>query len=223
MSSSLVAFGRALGDPSRVAMLLELFDHPGATLGVLARAAGVAALTASEHLDQLEDAGLITRTRTGRTISVHFAHESSAAMIEQLLAFYPDAIPLRPTTKIGRLRSARTCYDHLAGRLGVNLSDLLVKVGVLDANFAPTLLAPQWFHEHFELDFESVRSNPSKRPLVRSCLDWTEQRPHIAGLLGTELLQTFHRNGWISKDQGDRSLRITRIGQGVLATLNMPT
>jgi DNA-binding transcriptional ArsR family regulator len=223
MSTSLVAFGRALSDPSRVAMLLELFDQPGASLGVLARAAGIAASTASEHLDQLEDAGLITRTRTGRTISVDFANESSAAMIEQLLAFHPDTVPLRPTTKIGRLRSARTCYDHLAGRLGVNLSDLLVNVGVLDADFAPTLLAPKWFQENLELDFESVRSNPSKRPLVRPCLDWTEQRPHIAGLLGTELLHTFHRNGWITKDQGDRSLRITRIGQGALATLNMPT
>lgn len=204
-------------------MLLELFDQPGASLGVLARAAGIASSTASEHLDQLEDAGLITRTRTGRTISVHFANESSAAMIEQLLAFHPDTIPLRPTTKIGRLRSARTCYDHLAGRLGVNLNDLFVNVGVLDANFAPTLLAPKWFDENLELDFESVRSNPSKRPLVRPCLDWTEQRPHIAGLLGTELLHTFHRNGWITKDRGDRSLRITRTGQGVLATLNMPT
>jgi DNA-binding transcriptional ArsR family regulator len=137
-------------------MLLELFDQPGASLGVLARAAGVAASTASEHLDQLEDAGLITRTRSGRTISVHFADESSAAMIEQLLAFHPDTILVRPTTKIGRLRCARTCYDHLAGRLGVNLSDLLVKVGVLDANFAPTMLAPKWFHENLGLDFESV-------------------------------------------------------------------
>jgi hypothetical protein len=80
----------------------------------------------------------------------------------------------------------------------------------------------RWFRESLGLDFESVRSNPSKRPLVRSCLDWTEQRPHIAGLLGTELLHTFHRNGWITKDQSDRSLRITRIGQGALATLNMP-
>ena len=204
-------------------MLLELFDQPGASLGVLARAAGIASSTASEHLDQLEDAGLITRTRTGRTISVHFANESSAAVIEQLLAFHPDTIPLRPTTKIGRLRSARTCYDHLAGRLGVNLSDLFVNAGVLDANFAPTLLAPKWFDENLELDFESVRSNPSKRPLVRPCLDWTEQRPHIAGLLGTELLHTFHRNGWITKDRGDRSLRVTRIGQGALAALNMPT
>jgi DNA-binding transcriptional ArsR family regulator len=186
MSSSLVTFGRALGDPSRVAMLLELFDQPGATLGVLARAAGVAASTASEHLDQLEDAGLITRTRTGRTISVHFANESAAAMIEQLLAFDPDTISLRPTTKIGRLRCARTCYDHLAGRLGVNLSDLLINVAVLDANFAPTPLAPRWFQENLELDFASLQSNPSKRPLVRSCLDWTEQRPHIAGLLGTD-------------------------------------
>ena len=68
-------------------MLLELFDQPGATLGVLARAAGVAASTASEHLDQLEDAGLITRTRTGRTISVEFGNASSAAMVELLLAF----------------------------------------------------------------------------------------------------------------------------------------
>ena len=87
----------------------------------------------------------------------------------------------------------------------------------------PTNLAAQWFSDNLELDFESVRSNPSKRPLVRSCLDWTEQRPHIAGLLDTELLHTFQRNGWISKDQGDRSLRITRIGQSALATLNIPT
>ncbi len=181
MSLSLVAFGRALSDQSRVTMLLELFDQPGATLGALARAAGIAASTASEHLDHLEDAGLITRTKAGRTISVQFANDSAAAMIEQMMAFHPDVMPLRPTTKIGRLRCARTCYDHLAGRLGVNLSDRLLGAGVLDLNFAPTHIAAHWFREHFELDFESLRLSPSKRPLVRQCLDWTEQRPTLRG------------------------------------------
>jgi DNA-binding transcriptional ArsR family regulator len=221
MPTSLVAFGRALSDPSRVAMLLELFDQPGATLGALARAAGVTSSTASEHLDQLEDAGLVTRTKNGRTISVQFAGDSAAAMIEQLLALHTDAVPQRPTTKIGKLRCARSCYDHLAGRLGVKLCDLLVSVGVLDTHFAPTSFAAGWFQKNLDLDFASLQVKQSKRPLVRPCLDWTEQRPHIAGRLGTELLFTFHRNAWIVKDPSDRSLRITRVGQGALAALNV--
>jgi DNA-binding transcriptional ArsR family regulator len=221
MPASLVDFGRALSDPSRVTMLLELFDQPGATLGALARAAGIASSTASEHLDQLEDAGLVTRTRSGRTISVEFASDGAAAMIEQLLALHPDTLPPRPATKIGKLRCARSCYDHLAGRLGVSLSDLLVSVGVLDAHFAPTSNAASWFQKNLELDFALLQAAPSKRPLVRSCLDWTEQRPHIAGRLGTELLLTFHRNAWIAKDPSDRSLRITRVGQGALAALKV--
>jgi DNA-binding transcriptional ArsR family regulator len=221
MPASLVAFGRALSDPSRVAMLLELFDQPGATLGALARAAGIASSTASEHLDQLEDAGLITRTRSGRAISVQFASDATASMIEQLLAFHPDTVPLRSTTKIGKLRCARSCYDHLAGRLGVNLCDLLVSVGVLDAHFAPTSCAAGWLKKHLDLDLASLQLNPSKRPLVRPCLDWTEQRPHIAGRLGTELLVTLHRHAWIVKDPSDRSLWITQVGQGALAALNV--
>lgn len=249
MSSSLVVLGRALSDQSRVTMLLELFDHPGATLGVLASAAGIASSTASEHLDHLEDAGLITRVKTGRSISVHFAEASAAAMIEQLLAHNRDDLPSEPTTKIGRLRCARTCYDHLAGRLGVHLSDLLVDVGVLDLNFVPTSSAQEWLAQHFDLDLRSLttseslmqladrrglsgggrseagiepgRVKPSKRPLVRSCLDWTEQRPHIAGLLGTELLHAFLRNGWIARHQGDRSIRITMAGQHAFEKLNL--
>jgi DNA-binding transcriptional ArsR family regulator len=223
MPSSLVAFGRAISDPSRIAMLLELFDRPGASLGVLARAADVAASTASEHLDVLEDAGLVVRLKTGRTISVRFASDAAAAMIEQLVAVHPDKLPMRPTSKIGRLRCARTCYDHLAGRLGVNLGDLLLNEGVLDESFAPTDLATNWLCQHLELDFASLRSSPSKRPLVRPCLDWTERRPHIAGRLGTELLHTFHRNGWVSNDPTDRSLQITRVGLDAFAPLRLST
>jgi DNA-binding transcriptional ArsR family regulator len=223
MSSSLVAFGRAISDPSRGAMLLELFDQPGASLSVLARAADVAASTASEHLDVLEDAGLIVRAKTGRTLSVRFASDAAAAMIEQLVAVHPDTMPMRPSTKIGRLRCARSCYDHLAGQLGLNLSDLLVDQGVLDANFTPTDLATSWLRQNLDLDFASLRSSSSNRPLVRSCLDWTERRPHIAGLLGTELLHTFDRNGWVIKDPADRSLQITSAGHHAFATLKLPT
>jgi hypothetical protein len=97
----------------------------------------------------------------------------------------------------------------------------LVSVGVLDAHFASTSSAASWFQKNFELDFALLQATPSKRPLVRPCLDWTEQRPHIAGRLGTELLLTFRRHAWIAKDPSDRSLRITRVGQSALAALKV--
>jgi DNA-binding transcriptional ArsR family regulator len=218
---SIVAIGRAVSEPSRVAMLLALFDRASVSVSELAKTAGIAASTASAHIDQLEQVGLVVRERVGRTTKVRFANGEAASMVEQLLTFNPPESPdsfgkFEPTTKIGRLRIARTCYDHLAGELGVGLADRLVAVDVLQPDLQPTTRADEWFRVELGIDMVSVRSMSPNRPFVRSCLDWTERRPHVAGRLGTALFLAFRDRGWVRQNPNDRSLRITESGQGAI-------
>jgi DNA-binding transcriptional ArsR family regulator len=221
MSTSLVLLGRAVGDPSRVAMLIELFDHPGASLGHLANAAQVSPSTASAHINVLEEVGLVSRTKAGRSIAIHFADDQAAALVEQLLAFDPSPEAGPVSTKIGRLRCARTCYDHLAGHLGVQLAKCLVTKGVLDSDLATTSTTDAWMLDNLEVDLAAVRAVRSTRSFTRACLDWTERQPHLAGRLGTEVLHAFHRHRWIAKHHQDRSLHITSSGRIALHQLGI--
>jgi DNA-binding transcriptional ArsR family regulator len=217
----MVSLARAIGNPSRTAMLLELFDRPGASLAELAAAASIASSTASEHLDVLEDAGLVRRARNGRGTAVRLAGEEAARLVEQLLAFDLPAEVTGGSTKIARLRRGRTCYDHLAGRLGVGVADLLVAVGAFDSDLHPTAIAAPWLANNFDVDLGALAAAPGTRPLVRPCLDWTERRHHIAGLVGTEVLNSFLRHGWIESNDRDRSVQTTRTGVAVLSHIGL--
>jgi DNA-binding transcriptional ArsR family regulator len=223
---SIVAIGRALSEPSRVAMVLALYDRVDISVGELAKTAGIAASTASAHIDQLAQVGLVVRERAGRASKVRFANAGAALIVEQLLTFNPPGLTdffgkVEPSTKIGRLRQARTCYDHLAGGLGVGLADRLVGLGVLDVDFQPKALADEWFRAELGIDLAPLRSKASSRPLSRSCLDWTERLPHVAGRLGTALFLTFRDRGWILQNSNDRSLRVTDSGRAALESLGI--
>jgi DNA-binding transcriptional ArsR family regulator len=221
---SIVAIGRAVSEPSRVAMLLALFDRPRASVSELAKLAGVATSTASAHIDQLEQVGLVVRSRTGRTTFVEYANVEAAAMVEQLLTFNPPDLPsegCNPLSKIGRLRIARTCYDHLAGWLGVEFAARLVALNVLDVDLQPTPRADEWFESELGIDVGALRSQRSSRPLSRSCLDWTHRRAHLAGRLGTAVFLQFRDRGWVAQNVNDRSLRVLDAGQRALDALGV--
>ncbi|MGY1717265.1 ArsR/SmtB family transcription factor [Geodermatophilus sp. SYSU D01106] len=211
-AASLARFAGLLADRSRAAMCLALLDGRAWTAGELARHAGVARSTASEHLTLLVGAGVLTERRQGRARYVELAGPEVAAALEDLGALAGERerpTSLRTVRADARLAEARTCYDHLAGRLGVAVLGSLAARGLLDttAGLAVTPAGRRWFAE-------VCGAAPSgSRPPVRACLDWTERRPHLGGALGAALLRTALEERWVMPVPGlPRALAVTPEG-----------
>lgn len=236
-ASDLARFAAALAEPTRAAMCLALLDGRAWTATELARAAGVATSTASEHLDRLVEVGLLAQERQGRHRYLRLAGPEVAAVVEDLTALVAqvgrddgDAARAAPTSlrlvrAQRRLVAARTCYDHLAGALGVGLFDALVREGLLSTAHGVALTAAgrDWFAD---LVGEEVLTLRGGRPLVRTCLDWTERRHHLGGVLGAALLRELVRRRWVATTPGDRAVTLTEAGRvglgGLLGQLPGP-
>lgn len=215
----MAALAALLADRTRAGFCLALLDGRAWTAGELARSAGVAASTASDHLTRLVQGGLLVEERQGRHRYVRLAGPAVAQLIEDL-AGHADAPPapprtLRAASAGAALAYARTCYDHLAGRLGVLLHDALLDRGVLDraGGLALTPAGVTWLAE-LGVPVEPLRA--TRRPLLRDCLDWTERRPHLAGALGAALCHRFLDLGWTARGTG-RAIRLTPVGRPALA------
>lgn len=214
---------RLMGEPARAAMLVALLDGRSLPASELAAIAGVKAPTASAHLAQLVEGGLVADRRIGRHRYFTLARAEVADAVEALQRIAPRqaVTSYRQSATARRLAEARSCYDHLAGRIALRLADALVAEGAitpLQAGEAGRLgrldgdLARR-------LRMSEVAAADGRRPVVRGCLDWTERRPHIAGRLGAHLLDTLVAEGWVSRVSGDRSLRVTEIGRAGFAAL----
>jgi hypothetical protein len=179
---------------------------------VLAAEAGVAPSTASPHLARLLDAGLLTVRPQGRHRYYALAGPHVGELIEALARLAPCAPvrSLRDGTRAHALRRARTCYDHLAGRLGIVLTDALTSRGLLrqDTGFALTDAGLHWF------DAAGIGlDRTSRRPLARACLDWTERRPHLAGTAGAARCRhALDARAYASARRGGQSHRRGRTG-----------
>ncbi|MGC4816336.1 ArsR/SmtB family transcription factor [Micromonospora sp. DT63] len=214
-----------LADGTRAGICLALLDGRAWTAGELARRAGVAPSTASEHLTRLVRGGLLVEERQGRHRYLRLAGPSVAQLIEDLAGHAPA--PPAPTTSLraagasAALAYARTCYDHLAGRLGVLLYDALLADGRLDRSSGLALTPDGWaWAAGLGVPVDVLRA--ARRPVVRDCLDWTERRPHLAGALGAALRRRFAELGWITQGTG-RAVRLTPIGRAALAgSLGVP-
>ncbi len=213
---------RAIAEPARARMLIALLDGRTATAGELAAAAGVAASTASEHLAVLVDAGLVAVERVGRQRRVRLAGPDVARALEALQAIAPTGRvrSLRESRASRQLREGRTCYDHLAGDLGLRLTDLLVRHRLLvEPLTVGEVQAPP---DPFPVDGPAATlglSGPrGRRAWARGCLDWTGRRPHVAGQLGAQVLDAVRRQGWIDPADG-RAVRLTPTGRGQLDRL----
>lgn len=216
---SLAGLAALLADRTRASFCLALLDGQAWTAGELARAAGVAPSTASEHLTRLVRGGFLVEERQGRHRYVRLADASVAQLIEDLAGHAPAAPTpprtLRAASAGAALAYARTCYDHLAGRLGVLLHDALLARGVLDRTdgLALSPAGVGWL-AGIGVPVEALRA--ARRPLVRDCLDWTERRPHLAGALGAALCGRFLDLGWTVRGIG-RAIRLTPAGRPALA------
>jgi DNA-binding transcriptional ArsR family regulator len=203
-----------LADRARAAMCLALLDGRFRPAGELARLAGVSASTASEHLNRLRTGGLVEVTAQGRHRYYHLAGADVAAAVEALsvLAAPVPVCSLRQAAAGERLRAGRTCYDHLAGQLGVRVTDTLVAAGVLTPELALGDLAP--------LAPLNLVITPSRhRPIVRPCLDWTERRHHVAGALPAAFTRRLLDLGWLQRPDSGRAIRLTPDGRQRLAEL----
>lgn len=210
-----------LADETRAACLLALLDGRAWTAGELARHAGVAASTLSEHLGKLVAGGVLAEERQGRHRYVRLADARIAQLVEDLAAqVAPDAV-VRPrglsaSSAGSAMARGRTCYDHLAGRLGITVTDALGARGLLlqETGFALTEAGLRWFDgAGIGLD------RGGRRPLARACLDWTERRPHLAGVAGAALCRHAFDAGWCERIGSERAVRVTATGERALADL----
>ena len=195
-----------LADPSRATMCLALIDGRAWTIGELARSAVIAPSTASEHLHRLLDAGFVTTIRQGRHTYVRLADRRVAELIERL-AEHAELTPprtLRGSVRARKLAYARTCYDHLAGRLGVALRDGMLRTGLLDRRdgLALTKAGRGTFAE-----IGVVLPTAHRRPMLQDCLDWTERREHLSGTVPAAFLAHAIDEGWLERDR-DRAVRL---------------
>jgi DNA-binding transcriptional ArsR family regulator len=227
-------------DPGRARILSALTDGRALAASVLADEAGVAASTASEHLARLVEGGLLAVERSGRHRYYRLADDRVAAVLESLSLLAPaqPVRSLRQSTRAAALRQARTCYDHLAGRLGVAVTEALLERRALErtdgvdgvgrASF-DRLSAPVPVHPYrlgpaadpvfagLGVDLDDVRAG--RRPVLRFCVDWSEQRHHLAGALGAAVLTRFESAQWVRRLPSGRALELTPDGRAGLDNL----
>lgn len=232
-----------IGHPARSAMLLALLDGRALPMSVLASEAGVAPATASEHLAKLTDGGLLRVRPQGRRRYFELASGEVAAALEALSRLAPrePVRSLREGRSAHALRVARSCYDHLAGSLGVAVLGALLGDGALvggDGLHHPEA-GRDWLASHGRgdvdyqltdrgeerLDSSGVRVPPTRRRLIGYCVDWTEQRHHLAGALGAALLTRVRELDWVRPhDRTARALVVTDAGRtGFAETFGIDT
>jgi DNA-binding transcriptional ArsR family regulator len=209
--NGIAATAALLGDPARANMLAALMDGRALTAKELAFAAHVTPQTASGHLGKLAEGGLLAADKQGRHRYYRLASPLVGQMLEGVMAVSGPA-PTRATTWRGgeALRTARTCYDHLAGRLGVALADALTERGhvALGADGGEVTVQGARF-----LDAFGASPAPGRRVFCRPCLDWSERRPHLAGRIGAALACRCFELGWIARQRDTRAVAITADGR----------
>lgn len=230
--ADIAALASLLADPARCSVLLALDDGRALPASVLADEAGISRPTASSHLAKLTEAGLLTVESHGRHRYYRLAGPQVGELLEQLGRLAPTrpVRSLRDGTRAARLRSARTCYDHIAGRLGVQIMGSLLERDVLtggDGRYHPGTdrLAGPGREVRYELtesgrtvlDRIGVELPTGRRPLVRYCVDWTEQRHHLSGGLGRAVLDRFVSAEWVRRAPRHRALTVTDAGRTALA------
>ena len=217
---SIATVAALIGDTGRAAMLTALVGGRALPAGELATAAGMSPPSASAHLAKLTDGGLLAVEREGRHRYYRLAGPGVAAILESLASHAGQ--PMRPgavrTPNARALRYARTCYDHLAGELGVAVATALEDRGLLapadGKRLDVTSSGVTWFAAVLGIDATTLR--PGRHGVACRCLDWTERRHHLAGPLGTHMLRRYCDLGWLTKTPDSRAVQLSPIGRDSL-------
>ncbi|HEY1624894.1 MAG TPA: metalloregulator ArsR/SmtB family transcription factor [Streptosporangiaceae bacterium] len=228
--SDLSVIGALLAEPARALMLLALNGGRELPASTLAGEAGVAPSTASEHLRRLTEGGLIAVTTRGRFRYYRLAGPQVADLIEAVAQLAParPIASLREGTKANALRRARRCYDHIGGLLGVCVAAAFLRNGYLTGHDgsvdldrmsgdrpAGGVLDPIAYTltDQGAQALADLGAEPPRNRAIRCCVDWTEQRHHLAGPAGRELLRTFSEQNWIQPSRHHRALIVTDLGR----------
>jgi DNA-binding transcriptional ArsR family regulator len=226
-TAALAETAALVGDPGRAAMLMALMDGRALTASELARAAGITPQTASGHLARLTTAGLLSRHCQGRHHYHRLASPAVAHMLESIMeatAADEARMPRRAVVTGPRdkaMRAARTCYDHLAGQLGVRLADALGERGYVELSGEGGAVTDSGmdFFRSFGLE---LGAGSAARLYCRPCLDWSERRLHIGGTLGAKLAGRCFALNWIRRNSESRAVAVTPAGErGFRETLGM--
>ena len=203
-----------VGDPARANILAALMGGRALTAGELVYAAGVSPQTTSGHLGKLTEGRLIACVKQGRHRYYRIATPRVAEMLEGIMAVVADAPPRhRPPSKLDdAMRTARTCYDHFAGKLGVGLTDVLCAQGhlTLSEDGGEVTESGVAFLQELGIDLAAARQR--RRVFCRPCLDWTERRLHLGGSIGAALAQRCFDLKWLERMRGSRALVVTPRG-----------
>ncbi len=223
-NSSFAKVAALAGDPARASMLHALMDGRALTATELARVAGVTAQTASSHIARMASIGLLSVEKQGRHRYHRLASPSVAHMMETIMQVAADLEPPRPRLTVGprdaALRAARTCYDHLAGRLGVALADAMVCQGYAELASDAGFITDRGvaFLDGVGIDvgaLSTAHNKSSPRVMCRPCLDWSERRPHLAGAVGAALCALSQEKGWVRRIDDTRAVAVTPKGARV--------
>ncbi len=226
-----VEFLETLADPLRLSVLQRLMQG-GAAVSELVALIGVSQPNVSNHLAILRRRGLVRATRVGRQMVYELAHPSVAEIVESLAR--AAGPPPRAARDSPPIALARTCYDHLAGKLGVALFDGLVKRQAIQAplrgargrrkvrsGLGAVALGPRAEQVFSDLGIDLAGVREEKRQFATACLDWTEHRPHLGGALGAAIWSRFMEQGWVERRPGSRAVVLTPRGRRALARLGI--
>lgn len=213
--------GSLIGDPARANILIALMSGKALTATELASEAGVTTQTTSSHLKKLEDAGLLKQRKQGRHRYFTLSDDDVGSVLESMMGLAAKRGLVRTQTgpKDEALRKARVCYNHLAGDLGVKVFDSMISNGHLIEQDDDVELTKsgQLFVQKFGIDLEAISNR--RRPLCKSCLDWSSRRTHLAGSLGTAILEQFYELGWAKRIDGSRVIEFSTSGEKKLAQI----
>ena len=212
LEQAIAAVAAAMADPSRVKMLCALMDGRAWTATELSAAAEVAPSTASGHLARLVEGKLITCLSQGRHRYYRLAGADVAALVEQMMGLSWSRITPPETSAPEALREARTCYDHLAGTVAVQIYDFMQEEGWLEADGSALTL---YGREQFLKLGIPLRAH-SRRKACCTCLDWSERRFHLGGEAGAVLLVYLESKGWIQRVAGYREVVVTASGKAAV-------
>lgn len=223
MNTNQVARIAALvGEPARTGMLLALMDGRALTAHELAAAGHIGAATASRHLALLVEGGLLRVERQGKHRYHRLASAEVARVLEGIMQLAAASTPSPRKVVTGprdaQMRLARTCYDHLAGRIAVACAQRLVEDGavVIEDDTARVTARAAPALARLGLAFDALQDGSGKRPVCRPCLDWGERRMHLAGQLGALLCTHCLQQGWMLRKSGSRALEVTPRGAAAL-------
>lgn len=206
-----------LSEASRAAILTALMDQRFHTATELAYMAGIKQQTASFHLAKLAKANFIKMEKHGRYRYYKLARQEIAQVLESFMSISgpPEIRSLKQSSQMKALRTGRTCYDHLAGELGVKLTRSMLDAGYLQQVDLTVTVEGERFFSDFGLDLKLLRKK--RRSFSRACLDWSERQHHLAGALGQGLAEKLFELKWIGRVPSSRAITVTEKGRAGLA------